>query len=1679
MMGIRKITPGGHEYLVGNVACGDRDLDAGETLADYYFRHGYPPGQWFGAAAAELGMTGEVTAAQMQALFGEGRHPDADGIEARAIAAGMSPNKALEATKLGNRFPRFGNIDDLRTKIREAYTAYNTERGRKANAPINEIDRARIRRDVQTRTFTEVHGAAPSSHEELDAWLSEQRRMLKTATAGYELVFAPPKSVSTAWALGDSATRERIADVHRQAVRNTLTHLEQHAAFTRKGAGGLAQLNTGGIAATLFEHWDSRSGDPHLHTHVPVSTKVQSPDGKWTSLDGRTLLAASVTLSEFYNSRVRDLMREQGANFSQRPQHGIDLKRPVWELDGVPPELLDGFSQRSAAVERERARGIVAHRREHGREPTSKELLEIGRRAQYATRHAKQPAQSLSQHLARWREQAVEIIGTGSVTRLGQRVFGASPDTRMDIDLPSLATATLSEVSEHYAHFNQWNLLAEAHRQSAHVLVPASEREQLVDRIVQTVLDGSETVALQAPALVEEPNSLRRTDGESVFIEHRSQRWTTHQTLREEAALAAWGQRRDGQRITPDTVEAAMRKARLNPGQRAAVTGFATSGRRAQLLLAPAGSGKTTTMRVFADAWRSAGGRVFAFGPSARAAQELGNAIDARPHTLHQVTTAQQLGTAERSFDFARGDVLIIDEAAMAGTHTLHSVARYALERGADVRLVGDDRQLSAVEAGGAVRWFSLQNPDSVLRLREIVRFHDRGQAQASLLLHSADPAGLDYYFDREWVQGGSRETMRAAAHRAWRADLDQGRQSLLIVPSNEDVVDLNLQARELRLARGDVDSQQPVRLHDGTAASGGDWVVTRHNDRLKTLFRGTDFVKNGDTWTVQRVHRDGALKLRHQTSGGTLVLPAEYVRSHVELAYAATVNRVQGMTSEHTAHGVVTRGLSREQLYTLVTRARGENRLFVETHEHTLDSHRETPLESTPRGVLETALTRSSAETSATEEMRASLGVEESLHTLVARHTYVADIGSEDRIETVLAEHVPELRELPAAGALRQQLRSAEHLGWQAERLVPALTAALDDADDPAALLTWRVGNVLENEHPPARTASPTYAQLNRWRNIIERHDSTAAPEDPEWMPVWERAAAAAVDGINADVAIHHAAHGLATRPSTDPMSAADFAADAVTAAYADQHDAGAGWQPPLPWLARPDHRSLNADEADYLQRLQAAIHSRNTELRAAVAADPPRWTAGLGPRPGDDPEAAARWDELAGLAAAFRETYGIDTTDPARPLGAPPEGHSLRARAWHQLIEHWTPELTTPSSEPQNSRAEQLRAGFGEPLFAALNDTDPLTETRTETPLSTTVHAHEDLARQLLDSAARNVLTEYAPQTLGAPAEEALLATLRGAARTGWQLDRLVPQVADLAGARDPAALLTWHLQRHLAAHEPPAPTTDPSAEQIERWQHLVTAATGRAAPDTASWQLVWRHAAAAELDGLDIETTLTRTAAELDHHRGQLDPREVAQHLVDQLAAQRDAGFGDQPALPWMTLPPAELRHDHPEIAERLHQHNDAARDRLKELRTEVATNPPQWTGGLGERPEHDTTAAQRWDELAALTAAWRETYNVRTTSPEVPLGPEPTSNTARADAWRALTQDWKSPMNPEQYANTQYRLDSLRDEVLDTREDLRDDHHVEYREEDDELDRRRAEREEQQASHSHGTGSSLNL
>ncbi|MEV4055128.1 MobF family relaxase [Amycolatopsis sp. NPDC049688] len=1645
-MGLRKLSPGGHEYLTNTVACADRsrELAPGELLSDYYLSRGYPAGQWFGAGAEHLGLSGAVTPAQMNALFGEGRHPHADAIEAEMIANGATAEEALNATRLGRRFPQYSALDHLRSQVSQAYKDYNRMHGRPVGAPISAQKRAELRRGVQLQAYRKAHdGKSPAGDTELNEWLAEQKRNVKSAVSGFEMVFAPDKSVSIAWAMAQPAERELIAGLVRQAARDTLSWVEGNVAFTRRGNMGEAQVDVNGIVAALFEHWDSRASDPHLHIHALISSKVQrSDDGEWTALDGRTVLAATVTASEYFDNRLRDLFREQGASWVQRGAEGVDMKRPVWQLDGIPVELVKLFSQRHRQFEAARAKRIVEFRAKHGKEPTPKEIFAIDRAAQYDNRPGKQPPKTLPEHHAAWREHALGIFPAEVLDALSRTVFlsgRAEPDA---VDIAKLAQVTREVVSDNYAHFSWWNLAAEAHRQSAHLRMPVDKRGQLIVDVVDTVLAQPDTLALVGPTAVNEPASLRRRDGESVFVEHNSTRYTTTATLAAEGDLVAWARRGGGHRLRTDTVEKALAGQGLNTGQAEMVRQFARSGRRLQLALAPAGAGKTSAMKVLATAWRRTGHRVYAFGPSARAAQELGASIGAKPHTLHQLTTALRFGFAHRAFPMEAGDLVIVDEAAMAGTHTLHKVVKYALTNGADVRLIGDDAQLAAVEAGGAIRLIA--HDVGAVRFREIVRFRGddrKEQAAASLQIRAGSPKGLEYYFENGRVSDGSLETMRDAARSHWQADLDAGVQALLIVPTNEDTVALNIDARERRLARGAVDRGREVELHDATTAGVGDWVVTRHNQRLLSLFGGRDFVKNGDVWTVTAVHASGKITVQHRVHKAAITLPAGYVQAHVELAYAATVNRVQGMTSTGNAHLLVPPTMTREQFYPGITRAMLRNFAYVVTHHHVIDQHRETPEPVSPESVLTGVLNHSGAEVSATQTLREKQDEAVSMGTLVLRYNYTATYRDEDRYRAILAHRAPSTLDLESEPALIQTLRNAHDLGWEPDPLLATVMRwrqSLDEADNPGAALQARIQKHLERRQPPSATGPPQPADVTHWRGIIDAIAPHIAVEDPEWEKIWARAAGALALGFDVDAALTVVAHQLAARPAVpDPMPDDRYADAALAAELQRRGERGEAHQRAVPWLARPDfaHVRHHPGHAQYLHEMNLAIADRVEHLRAAVIREQPGWVSGLGPRP-DNPIAAADWDDLVGLVAAYRETFRIEGD---APLGADPDSHGARAHAWRTLSERWDTIGQTPASASSAPTKPRSTAHTTE-LDDVFSEFDHAEDRVALEPLNVLVRRYELLARDGDEDRYLDVLARYVPGAVNAGAEPAALAALARAQDRGWQAERLVRDLVDDRGfswADDPAAVLAKRINDHVGIHDAPARIAPATDGQIDRWRQIVAAHLPEAAVTEERWGIVWRHAAGGATAGLDPDAALIDAVHQIAARTIGAEntaPRATGVALVSALVRQHDAGAGHHCALPWQAQPDLAHAANYHGSLERLATMNAEITARTDQLRDQAVREQPAWLARFGARHD-DAALARRWDHVVGLAAAYRETYSITTADAASPLGNPPAGNDLRADAWRDITRQWRHLMT------TPDREDAASEEML-TRESLRD-------------------------------------
>jgi len=964
-MSMHRLSAGsGFRYLLRHTACGDVQRTAAEPLTAYYAAHGYPAGRWIGAGLVGLGddlgicAGSVVTQEAMGALFGQGRDP-------------------LTDAPLGRPYPAFKPLAE-RVAARIALLP----------AGLTEDARA-----AQVASIERYEGRRPVPH----------------AVAGYDLTFTVPKSVSVLWALADPGTQAAIADAHAGAVAGALEWLETEALFTRTGHGGAEQVRARGAVATAFDHWDSRSGDPNLHTHVVIANKVQGPDGAWRSLDGRTIHHATVAVSELYDGLLADnLASALPVTFGYRDRGA--RRTPAYEVDGIDDVLLAEFSTRSATIGDALADAVEEFRTAHGRSPSRAENLRLRQVATRATRPAKTP-RPLPELMATWRDRAHALTGQTpaaitAATREAHQPAGLGIDDFDTTTLDGLAETVLTGVEQRRATWNRWNLHAEAARATRDLrLTGDGTREQLNAAVVQ---------AAEARCLVLEPGpEVRR--GETRMS-------TPAMLLAEQHLLDASV---DGAgpslpaRVTDLVVGSMTGRGQLSPDQVAALRGIAGSTNTIQVLVGPAGSGKTSALATLRGLWRREHGQpsVLALASSATAADQLGKALGVRADTLakwlHEsegpgalqrlegLAAAQAQARTPRDSRFATGQwasdvhtqrllaeqlawtlkpgqLVIVDEASLAGTLALSSLTAQAQHAGAKVLLVGDDHQLGAVEAGGV--FGLLAGRPGAQELTALWRFENRWEAQATRALRVGNPAALDYYAVHGRIHDGTREHMLDAAYTAWQEAEQAGRLAVLAAPDNATVIELNARAHHDKVTDGHVTGNQ-LTLADGLDAGVGDRVVTRRNNRR--LHTATGFVHNGDLWTVADVDPDGSLLVVPEpghhigrddvTVDGTapvpVRLPARYVRDHVELGYATTIHRAQGITTDE-AHLVVGPDTTREALYVGMSRGRAANHVYVATDTPTDSDEHAYPSGTPPTGrhILEQIIATRGRELSATE---------------------------------------------------------------------------------------------------------------------------------------------------------------------------------------------------------------------------------------------------------------------------------------------------------------------------------------------------------------------------------------------------------------------------------------------------------------------------------------------------------------------------------------------------------------------------------------------------------------------------------------------------------------------------------------------------------------------------------------
>jgi conjugative relaxase-like TrwC/TraI family protein len=706
------------------------------------------------------------------------------------------------------------------------------------------------------------------------------RSMTKASTvAAVDLTFSAPKSVSVLFAVAGGDVSEALVQAHERAVASAVSYLEREACRTRRGHGGMERVSGEGFVAAAYRHRLSRAGDPQLHTHVVVANLTRA-DGRFTALDAHTLYEHKSAAGALYRAALRAEVRERLPWASwQRVGRGL------FEIDGVPDDVLRHFSQRRAEIE-ERAAELVGA--DAARSLSRERMQGIA----LATRR---PKSHDSIDGEQWRADAR--------ARSAEHGFGPSDLAHLRARRPTDSVRPSFQAVA--ARLTGPDGLTATHN--------TFTRRHVVAELAGEFTDGIRLSALE-----------RATDR---YLEHPSVRplasteagvpgFTTKDLLTCERAILDGAHRRRGcgTAVAPDhVVTGALARSQpaLNADQAAAVRSIATSGNGVDTVQALAGTGKTTMMRAVADLYRDAGYTVMGGAPTARAARELREVAGVPAETLHALSA-----NLNSTCGFREKTVLLLDEAGMASTRISAEIFEQAERFSVKVIAVGDPGQLTSVQAGGWLAALTRQHAGP--ELRRVLRQHDPAERDALEALHDGDPETyLDHKADQITIHATEDDALGAVIDQWAEARVAHGAIAVAMIARDNATY-----AARARLKADGALSDRGITI-GGREWAPGDRIIARRNNRQLNI-------DNGTLATITRFDRHRQAVLMRTDGGEERAIDASYLANHVEYAYAITGHSSQGATVENAIVVGRPEEFPREWAYTALSRARHQTTIHL-----------------------------------------------------------------------------------------------------------------------------------------------------------------------------------------------------------------------------------------------------------------------------------------------------------------------------------------------------------------------------------------------------------------------------------------------------------------------------------------------------------------------------------------------------------------------------------------------------------------------------------------------------------------------------------------------------------------------------------------------------------------------------
>ena len=493
--------------------------------------------------------------------------------------------------------------------------------------------------------------------------------------AATDFTFSAPKSVSVAALVqGD----QRVVAAHRTAVDRTLQVLESRYAQTRVTTNtGRRTIKTGNLIAAVFPHGTSREAEPQLHSHCVVMNATQLENGSWYSFSNDSAIMNKKLLGQIYQNELAVELKKIGYAVEQRA-HG------QFDIEGYSPELLETFSTRRGQIEalmaEWKALGKTVRDAEGNRIQSDLLLREV---ANLQTRKAKPQIIEAGQLLQSWR--AVLAMQGLSLPELPGEETGKQLDEQAVAEAGSAIALPASSpvVSDAISHCGERDAIFRA---------TAIERFAFEHHI------GELSVAELGSAIT--------NHAELITVDEDKGKVTTQTALQLELETIRLMQQGKGQVSAIASEREIAHKfagSSLSKEQRSAIS---TSCRSLDQVIGwqgAAGAGKTYALNALKAIAEAEGYAVSGYAPSAAAAHELGESLNIETNTVARLLLESAVAEPD-SEERQRRKLWLIDEAGLLSMRNARSLLTKAADNDVRIVLVGDTRQLSAVEAGNPFR---------------------------------------------------------------------------------------------------------------------------------------------------------------------------------------------------------------------------------------------------------------------------------------------------------------------------------------------------------------------------------------------------------------------------------------------------------------------------------------------------------------------------------------------------------------------------------------------------------------------------------------------------------------------------------------------------------------------------------------------------------------------------------------------------------------------------------------------------------------------------------------------------------------------------------------------------------------------------------------------------------------